>query len=938
MISKQSVSIRPGTRRLLPLVIASAFAVGAGTPAWAFKMGIHDDITRQVLSEKGFDEDSADEAADSSYYTDLAEAHVSAAHVDNGQLGAGSQRLKAKRDAVVEALRSCKRRDALDDLGAALHTVQDVFAHSNAVDNGIAVDPMSMSDVPFPTSAPIPATSPYFCNASGGFAPGALVSGYFSAAGWALPVVDQCMSMQPGWCCHLTLNKDDGSVPNGARFPAAKASATDWTGKYLMLVEQQIKDTVGDPQQAEYLTNMLKKKQRKEYFVIDDTGSMGGDIAGVKSAVHGLVDAIVAAGEAPTLGLVSFKDSPSLRGEFCDLEDFRAQVDSLSASGGGDCPEASNSALLTALYQFPTYGGDMRLTGGRIHLATDASAGDASLGPAVVGEAHARGVAIDAILTGDCVAETAMRSGSAPAASQNDPAAPPAAMRTVERVAASASDPLTSPSARTQLRAITQATGGVLFQVTRAEVASIVPTLLEMGDPQSVTLLSRRLSLAGGADLEVPVDDTLGNVTFMVSLTRAGTLPAVTITRPNGTVVAAGDADVRQLSVSSVVGYTIAAPEPGLWRISLSGTGDYATRVYGSSPLHLNQLRFVDLDAPRPRPEVEFMPLDGQPVVGDLVTADLRFTQGPDIDRVVLRTPDGRILADLVPETADQRYFRVRFTAPAEAFLIQAMGTSPAGKALVREVTVPVSPQPVGLRVVPADAETVAGETVRLEVGIRNASASRASYRLRVTSEQGWTIELPADVPVDAGTSATVQISVTPPTTAVAGTRDRLLIMVEDTANTDVRNSSHATLTVIANRPPVCAGATASPAVIWPPKPLTMVPVTIGGVTDPDGDPLSLVVTGITQDEPVTWLGCGIRRPDAEGVGTANPRVRGERGILSDGRVYEISFTATDPRGAQCLGKVQVGVPKNHWMPAKDSGQKYDSTKNVPPFSWPKCP
>jgi hypothetical protein len=363
------------------------------------------------------------------------------------------------------------------------------------------------------------------------------------------------------------------------------------------------------------------------------------------------------------------------------------------------------------------------------------------------------------------------------------------------------SDPLTSTSARTQLRAITQETGGVLFQVERAEVDEVVPTLMAMDAPDAVTLLSRRFALAGAKNLELPVDETLETLTVMVSMTHAGTLPNVGITRPDGTAVVAGDTDLRLMSLGSVVAYTLSEPQDGTWRIALNGTGSYAVRVYGNSNLALNQLRMIDLNAPTPSPDVDFVLLDGQPVAGDPVTADLRFTQSPLVDRVKLLAWDGRLIADIVPETADSRYFRIRFTAPSESFIVHATGLSPGGKPFVREISVPVSPQPVGVTVSPGESEVEAGKPARLEATIRNASAIAATYRLSLVSELGWAAQLPADVTVPEGASVTVPVSVTPTAGTPEGTRQSVMILVEDVANPGTRNTDYATVKVLTQAP-----------------------------------------------------------------------------------------------------------------------------------------
>ncbi|HVG07933.1 MAG TPA: hypothetical protein VNM67_09520, partial [Thermoanaerobaculia bacterium] len=101
------------------------------------------------------------------------------------------------------------------------------------------------------------------------------------------------------------------------------------------------------------------------------------------------------------------------------------------------------------------------------------------------------------------------------------------------------------------------------------------------------------------------------------------------------------------------------------------------------------------------------------------------------------------------------------------------------------------------------------------------------------------------------------------------------------------------------NRPPVCSGATASPSVIWPPNG-KMIPVSILGVTDPEGAPVSLKVTGISQDEPGAAF---------SGIGSSLAQVKAERDGKGDGRVYRILFEALDPSGASCTGRVTVCVP-----------------------------
>lgn len=116
----------------------------------------------------------------------------------------------------------------------------------------------------------------------------------------------------------------------------------------------------------------------------------------------------------------------------------------------------------------------------------------------------------------------------------------------------------------------------------------------------------------------------------------------------------------------------------------------------------------------------------------------------------------------------------------------------------------------------------------------------------------------------------------------------------------------------VCNQPPDCGGAAARPGELWPPS-HRLVTVAVGGVTDPDGDPIAVTITGIAQDEPLKAVGAGNTCPDGAGVGTSTARLRAERtgnpAVPGDGRVYHVDFTASDGRGGTCSGTARVCVP-----------------------------
>ena len=111
------------------------------------------------------------------------------------------------------------------------------------------------------------------------------------------------------------------------------------------------------------------------------------------------------------------------------------------------------------------------------------------------------------------------------------------------------------------------------------------------------------------------------------------------------------------------------------------------------------------------------------------------------------------------------------------------------------------------------------------------------------------------------------------------------------------------------NAAPECSGVTATPGTLWPPN-RRLERITLGGATDPDGDPTTLAVTGVTHDEP--GRGNGDRPPDVlAGAAPHEVLLRAERGGGGDGRLYRISFTVSDGHGGECSGAVGVAVPRS---------------------------
>jgi hypothetical protein len=114
-----------------------------------------------------------------------------------------------------------------------------------------------------------------------------------------------------------------------------------------------------------------------------------------------------------------------------------------------------------------------------------------------------------------------------------------------------------------------------------------------------------------------------------------------------------------------------------------------------------------------------------------------------------------------------------------------------------------------------------------------------------------------------------------------------------------------------------------------------MVSIGIAAVMDEDDEynDVTLKITGVTQDEPVSGQGKGDSSPDAViqlGDPADSVLLRAERtgdgGTQENGRFYVVSFTADDGFES-CSGSVKVGVPHDRKDIPVDDGQLFDSTQ-----------
>ncbi len=871
-------------------------------PSLAFKPRYHDEFTRQALRDitrtidghtLKFTARAIQQIVDNNKNQDdgwclppfgspSPPFSISANHFDGEELQPASALLKQRIDDAKARLLQARAdgEGARRLLGQALHATQDYYAHSNraesggGVDDRLGVSTFSAVGAGVATCQPPPNTGTYVAF------PG-LTSGYwFGCTGSddaQLPA-NKCyhgLDGFPGFN-HAGTNKDHDGRPN---FGAASGLARDST----LAVINRLLDADGVRNNLKATAALMGVTTLA--FVVDDTGSMSADIAGVRSIVNALVTAAEAAGETPEYLLVRFGD-PDIGEPFVttDAAAFRAQVNSLSAGGGGDCPELSQGALLKAVGE--------SLPDSAMFLFSDASAKDAGLGGAVNALAQDRNIRISPILTGSC----------------------------------SPIDPVYKRNAAE--------TGGQLFVIERGQVQLLTPLVIPQvtGDFEPLLLASGVLA-SGPSEFTVAIDSTVSRAVFSASV---DSLAAATLIRPDGTAVAAGDPGVSNLNLSQfgvATGriVTIDSPAAGTWTLRVQGTGEYSVAAQGNTDLFVETFQFVQLGNPK---HPGFFSVGGQPLAGQEVTALARVggpVDGPTFEAIGM---DAAHLGDLPLTTghpdADEADYTGSFDLPGSAFRVLVRGTDLLGFGVQRVVPKLIRPQVarVVVDLLSVPDRIPINVTTTLRFSVLNVGPT-ATFDITARDDRGFVRRVaPASVVIDQNSAAGIEVDVLPPATTPDGTTDRVTVLATVRGQPLLSNSATVDLVVRSNAAPSCDAAVADVTEIWPPNG-RFVPVTISGVTDPDGDAVGVVVSEVRQDEQPQFRKPGDICGDALGIGTSAISLAARRDGSGDGRVYHLFMQGSDGRGGSCQKTITVCVPHDRGKNScVDQGPLFDSSSS----------
>ena len=117
-------------------------------------------------------------------------------------------------------------------------------------------------------------------------------------------------------------------------------------------------------------------------------------------------------------------------------------------------------------------------------------------------------------------------------------------------------------------------------------------------------------------------------------------------------------------------------------------------------------------------------------------------------------------------------------------------------------------------------------------------------------------------------------------------------------------------MTALASCPPFTVSVSATPSELWPPNHKYVTVNVAVSVVDICGG-VSITLLSVTSNEPDNGLGDGNTNDDIVIIDDYTFELRSERSGLGSGRIYTITYDATDYNGNSTQASVNVLVPLN---------------------------
>ncbi|XP_048052725.1 von Willebrand factor A domain-containing protein 7 [Megalobrama amblycephala] len=687
-----------------------------------------------------------------------------ARHVDNEAFVEGRDLITRGMAAVKASVQQESYISARITLGALCHTLQDFYSHSNWVELGSTAPFSTLIRPDLPLNNLADRSTPTCKNCIGkdcsdNILPEILLhkkltSGYFDIFFSAKPA---------GKCSHGGfldrtsyrdpiggINKDDINSNHGLLHQRAADMAINATMEML----QDIRLATGN---QDFLRLMGLSQTSVLAFVIDTTGSMSDDIEEAKRVSFSIIDSRRGTSEEPSeYILVPFNDpdfGPLTRTK--DANVFKARINSLKASGGGDEPEMCLSGLLLALAGAPP--------SSDIFVFTDASAKDSELRSTIQATIERTKSTVTFMLTN--------------------------ALSFRRRRDVSQSQQFNSRSitqSDIQLyRDLAHISGGQAIEVTRATLSQATAVITDASTSALVTVLYVERSPAIAESFSFLLDPSLSNVTVYIT----GDSPVFTLYNPTGASQSGSVADGPLGSILTVGNLRRVKlnsdNQTGEWKISINSTRFYSLKVTGQSSVNFlfnfaEQIEGGDL-----------APKANRPFIGRNASLLVSVTGGDSVtvtDVLLVEASGPGVVNGSIKAVGATDFLVNVDRIPEGAFVVQLKGVlNDSTRSLPSQFQRQSPTQQQGSMVtITAQPNSNIEPGIPFDLNFTLVSnATESKYTIRARTDRGFSVSFPSSLNMGTEGSAQGTVTLTAPSDTKSGTDVTLTIEAEDQGSGD---------------------------------------------------------------------------------------------------------------------------------------------------------
>jgi len=659
-------------------------------------------------------------------------------HCDDELLPECSKRVVDLKEKIIEALLQKPPNGPLARkyTGTALHTLQDFYSHSNwsllhgsskNSDFGRVVLPRPPKGLDLCLRGFGFQGAGYY-NADGNRT---LTSGYFTALG--------ALDSPEGKCHHgLTelmpytnrMSKDwpkadyTSQASHSQAREAAIASTQDFVEQVLSAPGVKANDEA---------TRAYMDVNGSYGFAIDNTGSMGSVINGVKSSVSSIVNAVASSQTKPDKYVLATFNDPGVSNAFVttDASALLTRVHAIYPRGGGDCPEMSMKGIETVV--------DSASPGSSVLMFTDASSKDRSLWPVVSAKAKKKNIKISTVASGSC--------------SPIDPA----------------------------YYALATETGGQLIETYRSssETEKIFDIIKPGLTKNLATVFVAKGFLANGASksYEVDVDSSTKTLVLTVSSSQLSS-SAIQLIDPEDRVVSSADVSVSITQVKGSRIFTIQEPAVGRWALNMASAGNYFVSIDAVSDVEFNEFQFVEVAGRAGH--TGYFPIQGEPIIGSVASSVSTVFGDLTDPRLIMLSESGEVIQEVAfssGEVMDDEYFAF-ITLPLERFRPMVKGVNNKGEIVMRSFSSSFIGRSVKVEALSAGFAAVeAGTTYSQRFEITNIGAADV-YGLSATATLSVVKGISdSNVSLGENESKVVEVFLEVPITAIEGESDTVAFL-----------------------------------------------------------------------------------------------------------------------------------------------------------------